>query len=79
MKDRFKKQHKKGINPVAAAVVGVAVGVGATVATANVLKDKKNRQKINDFASDVRQRATDYFDKAKKETEVKKVIKKATK
>lgn len=84
MKDLFKKQNKKGINPLVAAVAGVAVGVGAAVATTKVLKDKKNRKKLDNFvsdvkdmASDVKQKTADYFEKEK--PNVKKAVKKAKK
>lgn len=86
MKDIFKKEHKKGINPVVAAVAGVAVGVGAVVATSEALKNKKTRKKVNDFvsdvkdrASDVKDKATDYFENAKEEPKAKKAIKKGGK
>ena len=90
MKDIFKKQNKKGINPLAAAVAGVAVGVGAAIATTNVLKDKKNRKKLDNFvsdvknrASDVKQKTTEYFENSKEAPKakraVKKVVKKSTK
>ena len=75
MKDIFKKQHKKGINPMVAAVAGVAVGVGAAVATSQALKDKKTRKRVNDFVSDVKEKATDYFENVKEEPNVKSKIK----
>lgn len=79
MKDMFKKQNKKGINSVVAAVTGVAVGVGAAVATSEALKNKKTRKKVDDFVSDVKKRATDYFEKSKEEPKAKKAVKKVQK
>lgn len=83
MSDIFKKK-KKGINPMVAAVAGVAVGVGAAVAASNALKDKKNRKKVDNFVSDVKDMAMDakdkaaeYFDNSKEEVEVKKAVKKS--
>ena len=86
MNDIFKKKQKKGINPVVAAVAGVAVGVGAAVAASEALKDKKNRKMVNNFMSDVKdmaidakEKAADYFDKEDKKSKVKKAVKKVEK
>lgn len=81
----FKKKHK-GINPMVAAVAGVAVGVGAAVATSSALKDKKTKKRVDNFVSDVKEkamdakdRATEYFENAKEEPEVKKTVNKVKK
>lgn len=86
MKDFLKKKDKKSINPMVAAVAGVAVGVGAAYAASEALKDKKTRKKVDNFVSDVKDRAmdakdkaTEYFESSKDEPEVKTAVKKVQK
>jgi len=69
-----KKQIKKksGINPVAAAVTGLIVGAGATIAGAIALNDKNNRKKITTAVTDTNDRVQKTMDKAEKK--VKKIL-----
>lgn len=62
-----------------AAVTGAVVGVGAAIATSEALKNKKTRKKVNDFVSDIKEKATDYFENAKEEPSAKKAVKKVKK
>lgn len=83
MKTVFKKEQKKGVNPVVAMAAGLAVGVGAAVATSNALRNKKNKQKVNKIVSDAREKATVFIDKKRAEfksrSKSKPVVKKSVK
>jgi hypothetical protein len=75
------KQKKQGTNAVFAAVTGVVVGAGVAVAGAIAMKDKKNRDKVKNVLTNVKNQAAGYIEKMEKETEDKtqKVKKAATK
>lgn len=59
-----KKQDKRkgGLNPVVVAVTGAVVGVGVAVAGAVALKDKKNREKVKQAVTNVKNQATGYVE-----------------
>lgn len=67
MTDQKQKKHNVGnvgLNPMVAAVAGAVVGAGVTVA-AVVLKDEKNREKIKEVLTNVKEDTTDYIDDVK--------------
>lgn len=60
-----------GVNPVVAAVAGAIVG-GVAAAGAMVLGDEKNRKKIREALSNVKNRTTDYVEDVKQAAQDKK-------
>lgn len=72
-----KKQDAKkgGLNPIVAAVTGVIVG--ASIVTA--LRDKKNREKVKQTLTNVRDQAVGYIEKIQKEVKKKKKVINSTK
>lgn len=66
-------EGKEGINPVVVAVAGAVVGAGIAVAGA-VLSDKKNREKIANAATIVKDDVTKYVKKTQKQIEEEKKI-----
>jgi gas vesicle protein len=56
-------KNKKEVNPLAAAVVGVAVGAGLAVAGAIALNDKKNSDKLKEAGKEFEAKTTDYSKK----------------
>lgn len=54
--------HSKGVSPVAAAVTGAVVGAGVAVAGAVALKDKKNREKVKEVLTTVKEQAMNYIE-----------------
>lgn len=55
-------ERKGGLNPVVVAVTGAVVGVGVAVAGAVALKDKKNREKVKQALTSVKNQATGYME-----------------
>ncbi len=83
-----KQVEKNGLMPVVAAVAAAAVGVGVGVAGAVVMSDEKNRQKVKDGFSKVKNQVEENLGemekKAKNETtkvenKVKQVVQDAKK
>jgi Skp family chaperone for outer membrane proteins len=75
MTDQKKQDDGKGgINPVAAAVTGAVIGAGVVVAgaVAVALKDKKNREKVNQTLTNVKKQAVGYIKDMQKEVQDKK-------
>jgi gas vesicle protein len=68
-----KKQTKgkSGFNPVAVAVTGAVVGAGVVVAGAAALKDKKNREKVKEVLTNIKDQAIDYMEDMQKRTQDK--------
>lgn len=67
MTDQKQKKHnvgKAGLNPMVAAVAGAVVGAGVAVA-AVVLKDEKNREKIKEVLTNVKEETAGYIDDMK--------------
>ena len=58
------KNKKGGINPLAAAVVGAAVGAAAVV-----LSDPKKRKQIKDKAQQLKEKGSKEFEKARQKLE----------
>lgn len=78
MKDQnHKKQNneKDDINPVAVAAIGVAIGAGVAIAAAGAvaLKDKKNRQKVKEMLTNVKDQVVDYVEDVQKQAQDKKI------
>ena len=63
---------KNGVNPVVVAVTGAIVGAGVAVAGAIALKDKKNREKVKEILSNVKDHTMGYMEDMKKQVEDKK-------
>jgi len=62
-------QNKRGtISPLAAAVTGAVIGAGAAI-----LKDKKNREKIQGVINKTKDQAKEQFEKIQKVAKDKKV------
>ncbi len=69
---------KESVHPVIAGVAGAVVVAGVAVASAFVLKDKKNREKVKEVLTNVKDQAINYMgdihkitDKKEKEVEKK--------
>lgn len=69
-----KKQDEKkgGINPVTVAITGAVIGAGVAVAGAVILKDKKNREKVKQAFTNVKDQAVGYMEDMQKEVKDKK-------
>ncbi len=69
-----KKQDKRkgNINPVAVAITGAVIGAGVAVAGAVILKDKKNREKVKQAFTNVKDQAVEYIEDMQKEAKDKK-------
>lgn len=69
-----KKQDmgKSGFNPVVAAVTGAVVGAGVAIAGAVALKDKKNREKVKEVLTEVKDKATGFMEEMQKQAQDKK-------
>ncbi|HSA83647.1 MAG TPA: hypothetical protein VLF20_02055 [Patescibacteria group bacterium] len=65
-------EKKGGINPVVAAVTGAIVGAGVVVAGANALKNDKNRKKVKEVLSNVKDQAIEYIEDMQKQAQDKK-------
>lgn len=61
-------QEKGGVNPVVAAVTGAVVGAGVAVA----LKDKKNREKVKEVLTNVKNQAIGYMEDMQQQSQAKK-------
>lgn len=73
MTDSKQKIGKKSeFNSTAAIVTGAVVGVGVAVAGLVALKDEKNRKKVRDVLTNVKNQATDYIDDMQKQAQVRK-------
>lgn len=73
MTDKNKQDETKGsVNPVVAAVTGAVVGAGIAVAGAVALKDEKNREKVKEVLSNVKDQAMEYMEGMQKTAEDKK-------
>jgi hypothetical protein len=70
-----KRQHeeKSEINPVVAAVTGAVIGVGVAVAGAVALTDEKNRKRVKDVLSNVKNQAMGYMDDMQEKAADKKI------
>ncbi len=66
-----KKEEMGGVNSVVAAVTGVVVGAGVAVAGV-VLNDEKNRDKIKEVLTNVKDQAVGYMENVQNEAEDKK-------
>ncbi len=64
-------EGKEGINPVVVAVAGAVVGAGVAVAGA-VLSDKKNREKIAQGATTIKDNVDRFVTKTQKQIEEEK-------
>lgn len=62
---------KGGVNPVVVAVAGAVVGAGIAVAGV-VLSDEKNREKIVNAATTIKDDVTNYVEKTQKQIELEK-------
>ena len=76
-----KKTTHHGVNPVMAGVAGAVAGAGLAVAASTALKDEKNRQKVKQVLSNIKDHAQEYVADAEvnlkaKEEEAKKAVKK---
>lgn len=69
-KSKQKKQIKKGRATMA--VTGAIIGVGAAVAGALFMKDKKNRDKFKKVISNTKNKAVGYAKKIEKKVTAKK-------
>jgi hypothetical protein len=67
-----KQKQQKGFNSAAAIVTGAVVGVGVAVAGIVALKDEKNRKKVRDVLTNVKNQATDYMEDMQKNIQDKK-------
>ena len=63
---------KGGVNPVVAAVTGAVVGAGVAIAGAVALKDEKNRKKVKEVLTNVKDQAVGYMEDMQKQTQDKK-------
>lgn len=70
----LKKQEEKqsGLNPVAVAVTGAVVGAGIAIAGVVALKDEKNREKVKEALTNVKDRAENYIEDVQKQARDKK-------
>ena len=57
MQDTNQKKQKKGINPVAVAVTGAAIGAGVVVAGAIAMRNEDNRKKVKEAYKKVKEKA----------------------
>jgi hypothetical protein len=55
----MKDQKKDGVNPVFAAVTGAVVGAGVAIAGAVALSNDKNREKLDDAATSIKDHVAD--------------------
>ncbi len=70
---KIQEEKKSGFNPVAAAAVaGAIVGAGVVAAGAVVLSDEKNRDKIKDTASNIKDKAIGYKEDVEAKVQEKK-------
>ncbi len=61
-----------GINPIAAAITGAVVGAGVAVAGMVALKDEKNREKVKEVLTDVKDQAVGIIEDMQKQGQDKK-------
>ncbi len=74
MTDKKQAEENGGINPIVAAVTGVAIGAGIAAAGVVAFKDKKNREKIKDMLTNAKDQTNEYISNMQK-TEKKKTAK----
>ena len=70
------KNRRHGIGPLAAAVTGAVIGVGAIAAVggAVALRDKKTQEKVKKVLGDVKDQAVSYMEDMQKTTDKKKAV-----
>ena len=66
------EKHVDPIIPIAASVTGVVIGAGIGAAGAILLKNEKNRDKVQDVLNSLKDQVTDYSNKMKKKAISKK-------
>lgn len=71
-KQKQREERKSGFNPVTVGVTAAIVGAGIAVAGAVVLKDKKNREKVKQVLTNVKDQAVGYVEDIQKQAEDKK-------
>lgn len=64
-------KNKPQVSSVAAAVTGAVVGAGVAVAGAVALKDKKNREKVKEVLTNMKDQAMSYMSDMQKATNEK--------
>lgn len=64
-------KHDDGISPAIAAVTGAVIGAGVAVA-AVAMQDEKNREKVKEVLSNVKDHAVGYVEDMQKQVEEKK-------
>lgn len=73
MTDKNKQDEGKGgVNPVTAIITGVVIGAGVAVIGTIALKDKKNREKVKEALSSVKDKAVCYMEDMQKQAQDKK-------
>ncbi|MDP2649518.1 MAG: hypothetical protein Q8P10_01605 [bacterium] len=65
-------ERQKGFNQAAAVVAGAVVGAGVAVAGMVALKDEKNRKKVKEALTNVKDQAIDYMEDMQKQAQDKK-------
>lgn len=64
-------ERQKGFNQAAAVVAGAVVGAGVAVAGMVALKDEKNRKKVKEALTNVKDQAIDYMEDMQKQAQDK--------
>lgn len=64
-------EEKGGFNPVVAAVTGAVIGAGIAVAGAVALRDEKNREKVKEAFTNIKDQAKGYMDDMQKQVKEK--------
>lgn len=75
MTNQNQKKHNEengDISPVVAAITGVVIGAGVAIAGAVALKDEKNREKVKEVLTNVKDQAIGYVEDMQKQVEDKK-------
>jgi hypothetical protein len=74
----MKNDNKNGLSSTVVLATGAVVGAGVALAGATVLKDEKNRKRMKNLFTDVKEQALDHLTNAQEDVEegVKKVGKK---
>jgi hypothetical protein len=71
-KQKKLEEVKNGFNQTAAVVTGAVVGAGMAVAGMIAMKDEKNRDKVKEVFTNVKNKAIDYIEDIQKQTQAKK-------
>lgn len=71
--NKKKDEVKSSFNPIVAAVTGAVVGASVAVVGAVALTDKKNREKVKEVLTNVKDQAAGYIHDVQEQVQDKKV------